>query len=159
MTAQYALVYYLGSTILGSLAMAFLVFLAVNLPNGTLHFDGLGMAFLISCGVAMIGSLPFHAWLNWVWFKADKAQLYERFFSSFIRKYWLGSIAYIVVVVSALVLIIGLQASSHGGQFSFVDQGTGFFLFMIAVWLSYAPCGWWIISSLKNVLDPSEKDV
>ena len=69
MPAQYALAYYLGSSILGSILLSVLVILLVNVPYGTFHLDGAGMVFLISCGIAMVGSLPFHAWLNWVWYK------------------------------------------------------------------------------------------
>mgnify|MGYP007077129965 CR=1 FL=1 len=49
--------------------MSLLVLFYINIPNGTLHLDEADMVFLISCGIAMIGSLPFHAWLNWVWYK------------------------------------------------------------------------------------------
>ena len=83
MPAQYALVYYLGSTILGSFILSFLVLLGVNIPNGTLYFDGLGMVVLLSCLIAMIGSLPFHAWLNWVWYKRVATQPYEDFSNHF----------------------------------------------------------------------------
>ena len=38
----------------------------------------------------MIGSLPFHGWLNWVWYKKVGSQPYEDFFQSFLRKYWAG---------------------------------------------------------------------
>ena len=80
MPAQYALTYYLGSAILGSILLSVLVILLVNIPNGTFYLDGTGFVFLISCGTAMVGSLPFHAWLNWVWYKKVGSQPYEDFF-------------------------------------------------------------------------------
>ena len=82
MPAQYALTYYLGSTILGSILLSVLVILLVNIPYGTFYLDGTGMVFLISCGIAMVGSLPFHAWLNWVWYKKVGSKPYEDFFQS-----------------------------------------------------------------------------
>ena len=85
MPAQYALAYYLGSTILGSVILSVLVILLINIPNGTFYLDGAGFVFLISCGIAMVGSLPFHAWLNWVWYKKASSQPYEDFFQSFLR--------------------------------------------------------------------------
>ena len=62
MPAQFALAYYLGSAIFGSALFAFITFLDVNIPNGTFDLAGFGMAFLISCAIAMIGSLSFHGW-------------------------------------------------------------------------------------------------
>ncbi len=94
MPAQYALTYYLGSAILGSILLSVLVILLVNIPNGTFYLDGTGIVFLMSCGIAMVGSLPFHAWLNWVWYKKVGSQPYEDFFKSFLRKYWVGSSLY-----------------------------------------------------------------
>ena len=80
MPTQYALAYYLGSTILGSILLSVLVILLINVPYGTFHLDGAGMVFLMSCGIAMVGSLSFHAWLNWVWYKKVGSQPYEDFF-------------------------------------------------------------------------------
>jgi len=77
MPAQYALAYYLGSAIFGSALFSVITFLAVNIPNGTFYLDGFGMAFLISCALAMISSLPFHGWLNWVWYKRLPSQPYD----------------------------------------------------------------------------------
>ena len=59
MPAQYALAYYLGSTILGSILLSVLVILLVNIPIDTFYLDGTGLVFLISCGIAIVGSLPF----------------------------------------------------------------------------------------------------
>jgi hypothetical protein len=83
MPAQYALTYYLGSAILGSILLSVLIILLVNIPNDTFYLDGTGFVFLISCGIAMVGSLPFHAWLNWVWYKKVGSQPYEDFFQIF----------------------------------------------------------------------------
>ena len=118
MPAQYALLYYLGSTILGSFILSFLVLLGVNIPNGTLYFDGLGMVVLLSCLIAMIGSLPFHAWLNWVWYKRVATQPYEDFFKSFLRKYWVGSTLCLVVLYVGYVVYFLFKIRENGGKTS-----------------------------------------
>ena len=158
MPSQYALVYYLGSTIFGSVILSLLVLLGVNIPNGTLYFDGLGMVLLISCAIAMIGSLPFHAWLNWVWFKRVFTQPYEDFFKSFLRKYWVGSTLCLVLLYVAYVVYVLFEIRENGGK-------TSTFLSVMAVlpffilWTSYVPLGLWIIKRLKGAMQPSETDV
>ena len=158
MPSQYALVYYLGSTILGSFILSFLVLLGVNIPNGTLYFDGLEMVVLMSCVIAMIGSLPFHAWLNWVWYKRVSTEPYEDFFKSFLRKYWVGSTLCLVLLYIAYVVYFFLEIRENGGK-------TSTFLSVMAIvpyfilWTSYVPLGWWIIRRLKGAMQPSETDV
>ena len=158
MPSQYALVYYLGSTIFGSVILSLLVLLGVNIPNGTLYFDGLGMVLLISCAIAMIGSLPFHAWLNWVWFKRVFTQPYEDFFKSFLRKYWVGSTLCLVLLYVAYVVYVLFEIRENGGKtrtFLSVMSVLPFFI----LWTSYVPLGWWIIKRLKGAMQPSETDV
>ena len=158
MPAQYALVYYLGSTILGSVFLSLLVLLGVNIPNSTLYFDGLGMVLLISCAIAMIGSLPFHAWLNWVWYKRVSIQSYEDFFKSFLRKYWVGSTLCLVLLYVAYIVYFLFEIRENGGK-------TSAFLSVLAIvplvtlWMSYVPIWWWIIRRLKGAMQPSEKGV
>ena len=158
MPSQYALVYYLGSTILGSVFLSLLVLLGVNIPNSTLYFDGLGMVLLISCAIAMIGSLPFHAWLNWVWYKRVSIQSYEDFFKSFLRKYWVGSTLCLVLLYVAYIIYFLFEIRENGGK-------TSTFLSVLAIvplvtlWMSYVPIGWWITRRLKGAMQPSEKDV
>lgn len=158
MPSQYALVYYLGSTILGSFILSFLVLLGVNIPNGTLYFDGLGMVLLMSCVIAMIGSLPFHAWLNWVWYKRVSTEPYEDFFKSFLRKYWVGSTLCLVLLYIAYVVYFFLEIRENGGK-------TSTFLSVMAIvpyfilWTSYVPLGWWIIRRLKGAMQPTGTDV
>ena len=158
MPAQYALVYYLGSTILGSLFLSLLVLLGVNIPNSTLYFDGLGMVLLISCAIAMIGSLPFHAWLNWVWYKRVSIQSYEDFFKSFLRKYWVGSTLCLVLLYVAYIVYFLFEIRENGGK-------TSAFLSVLAIvplvtlWMSYVTIGWWIIRRFKGAMQPSEKGV
>ena len=158
MPSQYALVYYLGSTILGSVFLSLLVLLGVNIPNSTLYFDGLGMVLLISCAIAMIGSLPFHAWLNWVWYKKASSQPYEDFFQSFLRKYWVGSALCLLLVYYAFFLEILPSWTHLGGVISgkLLLIALGYYLLF---WISYVPLGWWIIKRLKGAMQPSEKGV
>jgi cobalamin synthase len=158
MPAQYALAYYLGSTILGSLLFAIILVLAINVPNGTLFLDGFGMAFLISCAFAMISSLPFHGWLNWVWYKRLPSQPYEDFFQSFLRKYWVGSTVYLLLVYILCIAYFILEARSNGGSPSGIVNYTAALPFLL-IWLGYVPLGWWIIKRLKGVMQPSETDV
>ena len=158
MPAQYALAYYLGSTILGSILLSVLVILLMNIPYGTFHLDGAGFVFLISCGIAMIGSLPFHAWLNWVWYKKVGSQPYEDFFQSFLRNYLVWSSLCLLLVYYAWFLEILPTWAQWGG----VISGK---LFLIALgyyllfWISYVPLGWWIIKRLKGAMQPNETDV
>ena len=116
MPAQYALTYYLGSAILGSVLLAIITFLAINIPNGTFYLDEFGISFLISCAIAMVGSLPFHAWLNWVWYKKVGSQTYEDFFQSFLRKYWLGSTLCLVFLYASYVVYFIFQIQENGGS-------------------------------------------
>ena len=149
MPAQYALTYYLGSSILGSILLSVLVILLMNIPYGTFHLDGAGFVFLISCGIAIVGSLPFHAWLNWVWYKKVGSQPYEDFFQSFLRKYWLGSALCLLLVYYACFLEI-LPSWTQ------LLIALGYYLLF---WISYVPLGWWIIKRLKGAMQPSETDV
>ncbi len=158
MPAQYALVYYLGSTILGSFILSFLVLLGVNIPNGTLYFDGLGMVVLLSCLIAMIGSLPFHAWLNWVWYKRVATQPYEDFFKSFLRKYWVGSTVYLLLVYLLYVAYFILEIRSNGGSPGELLNYLVILPFLLIL-VAYVPLGWWIIKRLKGAMQPSETDV
>ena len=158
MPAQYALVYYLGSTILGSFILSFLVLLGVNIPNGTLYFDGLGMVVLLSCLIAMIGSLPFHAWLNWVWYKRVATQPYEDFFQSFLRKYWVGSTVYLLLVYLLYVAYFILEIRSNGGSPGELLNYLVILPFLLIL-VAYVPLGWWIIKRLKGAMQPSETDV
>jgi cobalamin synthase len=158
MPAQYALLYYLGSTILGSFILSFLVLLGVNIPNGTLCFDGLGMVVLLSCLIAMIGSLPFHAWLNWVWYKRVATQPYEDFFKSFLRKYWVGSTLCLVVLYVGYVVYFLFKIRENGGKTSTFLSVMELLPFFI-LWTSYVPLGWWIIRRLKEAMQPTETDV
>ena len=158
MPAQYALTYYLGSAILGSVLIAIITFLAINIPNGTFYLDGFGISFLISCAIAMIGSLPFHGWLNWVWYKKVGSQPYEDFFESFLRKYWLGSTLCLVFLYALYVVYFIFQIQENGGSpsafLSVVE-----IIPLIILWTSYVPLGWWIIKRLKGAMQPSETDV
>jgi len=158
MPAQYALAYYLGSSILGSILLSVLVILLVNVPYGTFHLDGAGMVFLISCGIAMVGSLPFHAWLNWVWYKKASSQPYEDFFQSFLRKYWVGSSLCLLFVYCAFFLEVVPTWTHLGGALSgrLLLIALGYYLLF---WISYVPLGWWIIKRLKGAMQPSETDV
>jgi cobalamin synthase len=158
MPAQYALVYYLGSTILGSFILSFLVLLGVNIPNGTLYFDGLGMVVLLSCLIAMIGSLPFHAWLNWVWYKRVATQPYEDFFKSFLRKYWVGSTVYLLLVYLLYVAYFILEIRSNGGSPGELLNYLVILPFLLIL-VAYVPLGWWIIKRLKGAMQPNETDV
>ena len=158
MPAQYALAYYLGSAILGSLLLSVLVILLINIPNGTFYLDGAGFVFLISCGIAMVGSLPFHAWLNWVWYKKVGCQPYEDFFKSFLRKYWVGSTLCLVLlyVVYVVYFILEIQENS-GDPMGFMKAVN--IIPLLILWISYVPLGWWIIKRLKGAMQPSETDV
>ncbi len=158
MPAQYALAYYLGSTILGSILLSVLVILLMNIPYGTFHLDGAGMAFLISCGIAMIGSLPFHAWLNWVWYKKVGSQPYEDFFQSFLRKYWVGSTLCLVFLYVVYVIYFILEIQENGGDPMGFMKAVNIIPLLI-LWISYVPLGWWIIKRLKGAMQPSETDV
>jgi cobalamin synthase len=158
MPTQYALTYYLGSTILGSILLSVLVILLINIPNGTIYLDGAGMVFLMSCGIAMVGSLPFHAWLNWVWYKKVGSQPYEDFFQSFLCKYWVGSTLCLVFLYALYVVYFIFQIQKNGGSpsafLSVVE-----IIPLIILWTSYVPLGWWIIKRLKGAMQPSETDV
>jgi hypothetical protein len=159
MPTQYALTYYLGSAILGSLLLSVLVILLVNIPNDTFYLDGTGFVFLISCGIAMVGSLPFHAWLNWVWYKKVGSQPYEDFFQSFLRKYWVGSSLCLLLVYYAWFLEILPNWAQWGGVVisgKLLLIALGYYLLF---WISYVPLGWWIIKRLKGAMQPSETDV
>ena len=158
MPAQYALAYYLGSSILGSILLSVLVILLVNVPYGTFHLDGAGMVFLISCGIAMIGSLPFHAWLNWVWYKKVGSKPYEDFFQSFLRKYWVGSSLCLLLVYYAFFLNVLPNSTQLSGVISGKQLliALGYYLLF---WISYVPLGWWIIKRSKGAMQPSETDV
>mgnify|MGYP000622120680 CR=1 FL=1 len=158
MPAQYALTYYLGSTILGSFILSCLVLLGVNIPNGTLYFDGLGMVVLLSCLIAMIGSLPFHAWLNWVWYKRVATQPYEDFFKSFLRKYWVGSTVYLLLVYLLYVAYFILEIRSNGGSPGELLNYLVILPFLLIL-VAYVPLGWWIIKRLKEAMQPNETDV
>ena len=158
MPAQYALTYYLGSAILGSLLLSVLVILLVNIPNDTFYLDGTGFVFLISCGIAMVGSLPFHAWLNWVWYKKLGSQPYEDFFKSFIRKYWVGSTLCLVVLYVAYVVYFILEIQENSGDPMGFMKAVNIIPLLI-LWISYVPLGWWIIKRLKGAIESSETDV
>ena len=158
MPAQYALAYYLGSTILGSILLSVLVILLVNIPNDTFYLDGTGFVFLISCGIAMVGSLPFHAWLNWVWYNKVGSQPYEDFFQSFLRKYWVGSTLCLVLLYVAYVVYFMLEIQENSGDpMSFMKAVN--IIPLLILWISYVPLGWWIIKRLKGAMEPSETDV
>ena len=158
MPAQYALTYYLGSTILGSILLSVLVILLVNIPNDTFYLDGTGFVFLISCGIAMVGSLPFHAWLNWVWYKKVGSQPYEDFFKSFLRKYWVGSALCLVLLYVAYVVYFILEIQENSGDpMGFMKAAN--ILPLLILWISYVPLGWWVIKRLKGAMQPSETDV
>jgi len=158
MPAQYALAYYLGSSILGSILLSVLVILLVNVPYGTFHLDGAGMVFLISCGIAMVGSLPFHGWLNWVWYKKVGSKPYEDFFQSFLRKYWVGSSLCLLLVYYAFFLSVLPNSTQLGGVISGKQLliALGYYLLF---WISYVPLGWWIIKRSKGAMQPNETDV
>ena len=157
MPAQFALIYYLGSAIFGSALCSVIIFLAVNIPNGTFYFDGLGMAFLISCAIAMISSLPFHGWLNWVWHKRVTGQPYQDFFQSFLRKYWVGSTIYLLLIYLLYIAYFILEIRTNGGSPSGLVNYTAALPFLF-IWLGYVPLGWWIIKRLKGAMRPSETD-
>ena len=158
MPAQYALTYYLGSTILGSILLSVLVILLVNIPNDTFYLDGTGFVFLISCGIAMVGSLPFHAWLNWVWYKKVGSQPYEDFFKSFLRKYWVGSALCLVLLYVAYVVYFILEIQENSGDPMGFMKAVNI-LPLLILWISYVPLGWWVIKRLKGAMQPSETDV
>ena len=158
MPAQYSLTYYLSSSILGSILLSVLVILLINIPYGTFHLDGAGFVFLISCGIAMVGSLPFHAWLNWVWYKKVGSKPYEDFFKSFLRKYWLGSSLCLLLVYYAWFLEILTTWAQWGGVVisgKLLLIALGYYLLF---WISYVPLGWWIIKRLKGAMQPNETE-
>ena len=158
MPTEYALTYYLGSTILGSILLSVLVILLINIPNGTIYLDGAGFVFLISCGIAIVGSLPFHAWLNWVWYKKVGSQPYEDFFQSFLRKYWVGSTVYLLLIYLLYVAYFILEIRSNGGSPGELLNYLVILPFLLIL-VTYVPLGWWIIKRLKGAMQPSETDV
>ena len=149
MPTQYALAYYLGSTIFGSVLLSILSFLSVNIPNGTFYFDGFGMAFLISCAISMIGSLPFHGWLNWVWHKKVSDEPTQDFFESFRKKYFLASTIFLASFYVLLVMFFILKAWSNGGSPGGL-LNYQVLLPLLLIWLAYVPQGWWVISRLMG---------
>ena len=158
MPAQYALTYYLGSAILGSMLLSVLVILLINIPNGTFYLDGAGFVFLISCGIAMVGSLPFHAWMNWVWYKKVGSKPYEDFFQSFLRKYLVGSTLCLVFLYVAYVIYFILEIQENGGDPMGFMKAVNI-IPLLLLWISYVPLGWWIVKRLKGAMQPSETDV
>jgi hypothetical protein len=105
----------------------------------------------------MVGSLPFHAWLNWVWYKKVGSQTYEDFFKSFLRKYWVGSSLCLLLVYYAWFLEILPTWAHWGGVISgkLLLIALGYYLLF---WISYVPLGWWIIKRLKGAMQPNETE-
>ena len=158
MPSQYALVYFLGSTILGSIMQSLFVFLVVNIPNGTWYFDGFGVVILMSILLAMIASLPFHAWLNWIWYKGMPVKNYDHFFRSFMRKYWIGSAVFIAVIYAVYLVFYLIEFNAHGRNTQVLNAFM-IFLPLVMTWAAYAPLGWWILDRLKEAMKPIEMDV
>ena len=116
------------------------------------------MVLLVSCAAAMIGSLPFHAWLNWVWYKKASKQPYEDFFQLFLRKYWVGSTLCLVLLYIAFIVYFLLKLQENGGDPNGFMSAVNV-LPLLILWISYVPFGWWIIKRLKGAMQPSETDV
>jgi len=93
-----------------------------------------------------------------VWYKRVSIQSYEDFFKSFLRKYWVGSTLWLVLLYVAYIIYFLFEIRENGGK-------TSTFLSVLAIvplvtlWMSYVPIGWWIIRRLKGAMQPSEKDV
>lgn len=141
------LIYYLASTLGGSILIALIAFLAVNLPDGTRHTDELSIVFLMSCGFAGIGSLPYLFWLQR--HIRNKKTSVDFSLVSILKFYWRSSSVYALVLPLFFLGAVGLNYTLQGGAFT----GTNFTQSLAApvlLWLSYVPLGAKVLSILVS---------
>ena len=140
-----AFIYYLASTIGGSILITLIAFLAVNLPGGTRHTDELGIVFLTSSGFASLGSLPYFFWLQR--YIRNKKTSVDFTLASIMKFYWWSSSVYALVLPALFLGAVGLKYALQGGTFTWTN-----FIQSLAsltlLWLSYVPLGAKLLSIL-----------
>ena len=141
------LIYYLASTLGGSILITLIAFLAVNLPGGTRHTDELGIVFLMSSGFASLGSWPYFFWLQR--YIRNKKTSVDFSLVSIMKFYWWSSSVYALVFPALFLGAVGLKYALQGGTFT----GTHFIQSLAALtllWLSYVPLGAKVLSTVVS---------
>ncbi len=147
MPLRYAFLHFFGSLVLGSVGMTFLSFVLVNAYQQTLHFDGLGLVFLLSMLYSFFLGIPGVGYLNLYYSRNFQSENFEVFWSQFKRRYLF---TLLVHVVGLLVLILAIFGFSYPA-FTLTNALTVLpgILMMI---FSYGLTGWLIIRALKEKL-------
>lgn len=142
-----AFIYYLASTIGGSVLITLIAFLVVNLPGGTRHTDELGIVFLMSSGFASLGSLPYFFWLQR--YIRNKKTSVDYTLASIMKFYWWSSSVYALFLPALFLGVVAFSYLQQGGTFT----GTNFIQSLVALtllWLSYVPLGAKLLSILVS---------
>ena len=154
---RYAFLHYFGSLILGSVVMTFLSFVLINVYQRTLHFDGLGLVFLLSMLYSFFLSIPGVGHLNLYYSRNFEAENFDVFWNQFKRRYLLLLLAYIIGLLLLILTIFGFSYPAFTPT-----NALTVLPWVLMMTFSYGLTGWLILRALKEKLRlalTSETDV
>ena len=144
---RYALLHFAASLVLGSLLVVVLSFTAVNIAQGTLHFDGLGLLGLLTLLYSFLLSIPGIGHLNLFYSRKVDQMDFDLFWPQFHRRYLLTTILYILLTTLFAFVLVGFNYPNFTWTHIFLS------LFTIGIIIgTYAVVGWYIIFKLKERL-------
>lgn len=144
---RYALLHFAASLVLGSLLVVVLSFTAVNIAQGTLHFDGLGILVFLAFLYSFLLSIPGIGHLNLFYSRKVDQMDFDLFWPQFRHRYLLTTILYILFTTLLAFVLVGFNYPDFTWAHIFLS------LFTIGVIIgTYAAVGWYVLSKLKERL-------
>ena len=144
---RYAFIHFFGSLVFGSCLMTFLSFAVVNIYQGTFHYDGILLVFLLSNLYAFFLSIPGVGHLNLYWSRNFSLEEKDRFWGRFKRRYLLLVAFYIG---GTTLVILGIFGFSYPA-FSLMNA-VKILPWTLIICVSYGSVGWLILSMLRSKL-------
>lgn len=144
---RYALLHFAASLILGSFLVVLLSFSAVNIAQGTLHFDGIGLLGFLAFLYSFLLSIPGIGYLNLFYSRKVDQMNFDLFWPQFRRRYLLTAILYILLTTFLAFVLVGFNYPNFTWTHILLS------LFTIGIIIStYAAVGWYVLSKLKERL-------
>lgn len=127
--------------------MTFLSFAVVNIYQGTFHYDGILVVFLLSSLYAFFLSIPGVGHLNLYWSRNFSLEEKDRFWDRFKRRYLLLVASYIIAITLVIVGIFGFSYPAFS-----VMNAVRILPWTLIICISYGSVGWLILSMLRSKL-------
>lgn len=144
---RYAFIHFIASLFLGSFLVVLIAAAAINIAQGTLYFDGIGLLGLFTLLYSFILSIPGIGHLNLYYSRQVDQMDFDLFWVKFRLRYLLTTSLYVLSTSLLVFLLVGRDYPNFQWVhivYSLVMIGT--------VVGTYAAVGWYILKKLKGRL-------